>query len=110
MGDVIDFKTGKPKPRPAEETAKKMFEKITASLDDGPRFTITEDELVALGLPDFESFAKAMDDPLLNALHDACFDIQLLAEESPHIAAYATQKLYDLHKFLEIYRNNTEKG
>lgn len=110
MGDVIDFKTGKPKPRPAEEIAKKLYETITASLDDGPRFTISEDELVALGLPDFESFAKSMEDKRLNALHDACFDIQVLAEESPEIADYATKKLYDLHKLLEIYKNNIKKG
>ena len=110
MGDIIDFKTGKPKPRPSEEIAKKIYETITLSIDDGPRFTFNEDELVALGLPDFESFTKSMGDERLNSLHDACFDIQILAEESPEIADYATRKLIDLHKTLEIYKNNLNNG
>lgn len=112
MGDVIDFKRKEQprKPKPAEEIAKAIIEHITVSIDDGPQFIISEDELVALGLPDMKSFEESMSDKRLNDLHDASFDIQLLAEETPEIAEYATKKLQELYKVLEIYKNNIKKG
>jgi hypothetical protein len=112
MGDVIDFKRKEPdkKPKSAELIAKAIIDHITVSIDDGPHFVISEDELVALGLPDMKSFDASMNDKRLNDLHDASFDIQLLAEETPDIAEYATKKLQELYKILEIYKNNLKKG
>lgn len=110
MGDILDFKSKQPKPKPAEEIAKAIINHINVSLDDGPWFTISEDELVALGLPDMKSFNKTMNNEHLNALHDATFDIQIMAEETPEIAEYATKKIKELHKMLEIYKNNIKKG
>ena len=49
MGDIIDFKSKQPKlpqPKPAHDIAKAMIDHITVSMEDGPRFTISEDELV----------------------------------------------------------------
>lgn len=109
MGDIIDFKSKQPKlpqPKPAHNIAKAMIDHITVSMEDGPRFTISEDELVALGLPSMEEFNKTMNDERLNDLHDATFDVQLMVEQSPEIAEYATKKIRELLTQLEIYKNN----
>ena len=45
-------------------------------------------------------------DQRVNQVHDACFEIQMLAEEHPEHAAYIEMKLKGLGKALEFYIKN----
>ena len=54
-----------------------------------------------------EEFKK---DDKVSDVHDACFEIQLLAEQYPEHASYIETKVQQLTKQLIVYLANTKKG
>ena len=54
-----------------------------------------------------EEFKK---DDKVSDVHDACFEVQLLAEQYPEHASYIETKVQQLTKQLIVYLANTKKG
>jgi hypothetical protein len=116
MSNVIDFKTGKPKNTNTQTwglNQPHQLTNITFSIDEGEPLVFLSEDLKHLQLT-LDTLSKQIseipDNPKLDAVHEATFDICLMCEEHPGIAEYAERKLRELHTALTIYKNNHKNG
>lgn len=118
MSNVIDFNNHRKNKNTDSDKTKWAFNQphqptsITFSFDDDCVFNYTDLPNITFGIEEFLKDVKATapNNPALDQVHDASFDICLYCEEHPDVAEYAERKLRELHKALIFYKNNNKKG